>query len=250
MNEYTRNIERIEFIVTMGCTGRCRHCSEGDHKFSGEHIDGRLAARAVEEVCRHYCIKSLMTFGGEPLLYPEDVFRIHEAAKRAGIPKREVITNGFFSRDKRRIEETAEMLAASGVNRIMLSVDAFHQETIPIEYVEAFAESVKKTGVLLELHPAWLVSREADNPYNAATQTLLEHFSAKEYEVSEGNIIFPKGNALKFLGEYFDGAQAVSDPYEDDPRDIRALCFEPDGSVLNGNVYNTPVADIINSYRP
>ena len=40
MNEYLKELKRIEFVVTMGCTGRCRHCSEGSHDFDGEHIDG------------------------------------------------------------------------------------------------------------------------------------------------------------------------------------------------------------------
>lgn len=249
MNEYTKNLERIELVVTWGCTGKCRHCSEGEHDFKSGHIDGNIAANAVREVCGHYNIKSLMTFGGEPLLYPDDVCMIQEAAKIAGISRREVITNGFFSRNEQRIAEVAEMLAQSGVNRVMLSVDAFHQETIPVEYVRTFAECVRKTGICIELHPAWLVSRGADNPYNGRTKELLQGFSANGFEVSEGNVIFPSGNAMKFLGEYFT-EQSPSNPYEDDPRDIRALCFEPDGSVLNGNAYSSPIMDIINSYTP
>lgn len=250
MNEYTKNLERIEFVVTMGCTGRCIHCSEGEHRFSGGHIDGRKAARTVEEVCENYSIKSIMTFGGEALLYPDDVCMIHKAAKNAGIPQRDIITNGFFSKDKRRIAEVAEMLAESGVNRVMLSVDAFHQETIPVEYVEAFAKCVKNTGVRIQLHPAWLVSKDADNPYNVRTRELLGGFTAKGFEVSEGNIIFPSGNALKYLAEYLTAEQTASNPYEEDPRNLRSLCFEPDGSVLGGNINISPIMEIIDSYRP
>lgn len=35
-----------------------------------------------------------MTFGGEPLLYPEVVCKIHEAGKKMNIPKREIIASG------------------------------------------------------------------------------------------------------------------------------------------------------------
>ena len=49
-----------------------------------------------------------------------------------GIPVRQLITNGFFSRDGDRIKEAAGRLAQSGVNNLLLSVDAFHQETIPL----------------------------------------------------------------------------------------------------------------------
>ena len=249
MNIYTRNLERIEFVVTMGCTGRCRHCSEGSHIFGGEHIDGETATKAVAEVCRHYDIKSLMTFGGEPLLYHETVCCIHRAAALAGIPHRELITNGFFSRDNKRIKEAAEMLSDSGVNRVMLSVDAFHQETIPLEPVEYFAECIRESGVHIEVHPAWLVSAENDNPYNLRTRELLEHFERMGFGADEGNVIFPQGNAKKFLAEYFDDAEEFKNPYEDDPHDIRALCFEPDGGVLGGNVYKDDIMDIIEAYR-
>lgn len=234
----------------MGCTGRCRHCSEGSHDFGGEHIDSKLASKAVTEVCRYYGIKSLMTFGGEPLLYPETVCAIHNAAKASGIPLREVITNGYFSKDRSRINEVAEMLADSGVNRVLLSVDAFHQETIPLEPVMYFAECMKATGVLMELSPAWLKSPEHDDPYNNETRRLLKIFTDKGFGAADGNIIFPQGNAKVLLAEYFDGETDIANPYEDDPRNIHALCFEPDGSVLGGNICDTDILSIIKNYEP
>ena len=107
-----------------------------------------------------------MVFGGEPLLYPEDVCKIFKAGMKAMIPQREMITNGYFSKDRKRIDEVATMLADSGVMYIMLSVDAFHQETIPLEPVMYFAECAMKSGIRIRLQPAWLVSAENKNPYN------------------------------------------------------------------------------------
>lgn len=165
MNEYVKNLNRIEFVVTMACTGKCKHCSEGDHSSCAGHIDADAAAKTICEVCRNYKIESLMTFGGEPLLYPDIVCKIHETAKMMGIPKRSLITNGFFTKDRNRIKEIVGSLSKCGVEKILLSVDAFHQETIPLEMVQCFAECVVKTGISIELSPAWLVSREDKNPY-------------------------------------------------------------------------------------
>lgn len=97
MNKYTKNINRIEFVITNSCTGKCKHCSQGEH-VSNEHIDSKLAVQAVHDICNDYKIDSLMTFGGEPLIYPETVFEIHSAAKECGIKYRELITNGYFSK--------------------------------------------------------------------------------------------------------------------------------------------------------
>lgn len=126
MNRYLQNLNRIEFVVTMACTGRCKHCSQGEHKNS-DSIDKTLAADAVQKIASEYKIDSLMTFGGEPLLCTDTVCEIHKAAKEMNIPHRQLITNGYFSKDFDKISSTAVRLAESGVNQILLSVDAFHQ---------------------------------------------------------------------------------------------------------------------------
>lgn len=250
MNEYVKNLNRIEFVVTMACTGRCKHCSEGDHSSCTGHIDADIAANAIRDICRNYKIESLMTFGGEPLLYPEVVCRIHKTALEMGIPKRELITNGFFTKDKERINDVVKQLADSGVNSILLSVDAFHQETIPLEPVKCFAECVKTNGISVKLSPAWLVSKSDNNPYNIRTREIIEDFLPFEIPVGSGNVIFPSGNALRYLGEYFGKNTECSNPYDENPRDIRTIGFSPNGDVLNGNIFRKSIMDILNEYNP
>jgi len=190
-----------------------------------------------------------MTFGGEPLLYPEVVCKIHETAAKLGILKRDLITNGYFSKDKQRIKEVVAALADSGVSRMLLSVDAFHQETIPLEPVKYFAECVKETDIAIKLSPAWLVSETDDNPYNRKTREILEELAYLDIPVGDGNVVFPSGNAVKYLGEYFDEDVEYTNPYEDDPQDIRAICFSPNGDVLQGNIYQSSILDILREYR-
>lgn len=250
MNDYVKNLNRIEFLVTLACTGKCKHCSEGEHIGCTGHIDEEAAVRAIREVCGQYKIQSLMTFGGEPLMYPEVVCAIHRTASEMGIPKRDLITNGFFSKREERIAEVVRQLKESGVLGILLSVDAFHQETIPLEPVKYFAKCVKETGMFLKLSPAWLVSREDENPYNVRTREVLAQFSELEIPVGDGNVIFPSGNALKYLGEYFDENREYTSPYEENPADIRAISFSPNGEVLDGNVYEKRILDILEEYRP
>lgn len=249
MNKYLKNLERIEFVVTLACTGRCKHCSQGDHRSGGGHIDGAAAAEAVRKICREYKIKSLMTFGGEPLLYPDDVFKIHRAAAEAGIPKRQIITNGFFAVDTKRIAEVAERLAESGVNAVLLSADAFHQETIPIEPVKAFAGEVLRRGVNIRTQPAWLVSKEDENAYNLKTREILAEFSDIGVFPADGNIIFPEGNALKYLGEYFGEGEYIN-PYRQAPEDIRTVSVSPDGGLFGESVYEKDILKILEDYSP
>lgn len=250
MNEYIKNLNRIEFVVTFACTGRCKHCSEGEHSGLGEHLDAEKAAAVVRDVAGRYHIDSVMTFGGEPLLYPETVYAVHAAAKELNIPKRQLITNGFFSKDTAKIKLAARNLAQCGVNDILLSVDAFHQETIPLEPVREFAAEIDRLGVRLRVHPAWLVDRGHDNPYNDRTDEILAEFEAMGISQSDGNIIFPKGNALKYLGAYYDMNKTYTSPYEDNPSDVQSISIKPDGDLLGSNIYKTDILEILERYTP
>ena len=248
-NKYLENLNKIEFVVTYACTGRCRHCSEGEHTSCGERIDSQIAADAVRKISASYDIKTVMAFGGEPLLYADAVYAIMSAAKECNTPKRQVITNGYFSKNADKIREVVEQLAVCGVNDLLLSVDAFHQEAIPLDAVRQFAAEVKKYHMPIRLQPAWLVSPTDDNPYNIKTRDILESFADLEIPVGEGNIIFPEGNALKYLAEYFTDV-IPENPYVDDPRDVRCVSFSPNGEVLGGNVYLQDILEIIRNYAP
>lgn len=246
-NVLLKNLNKIEFAVTYACTGNCKHCSEGDHSFCGERIDPQIAADSVRKIALEYDIRTVMVFGGEPLLYTEAVYPIMNTAKELDIPKRQIITNGYFSKSSDNIRNVAKELAECGVNDLLLSVDAFHQETIPLDIVKAFAIEVKKHGIPIRLQPAWLISPDNDNPYNVRTREIIDSFCDLEIFENEGNVIFPEGNALKYLSEYFTD-NLPENPYTEDPYDVRCISFEPNGNVLDGNVYKRDIVEIIENY--
>lgn len=250
MNKYLRNLNRIEVIITNACTGRCKHCSQGDHINSLQSVKSDTVVKAVEDIVSAYSINSLMTFGGEPLLFADTVCDIQECAARLGIPKRQIITNGFFSKDKNVIETVAENIVKSGANDILLSVDAFHQETIPIAYVKIFSECVKNNGGNIRLQPAWLVSVNDENPFNVKTKALLDEFSYLDITVGSGNVIFPEGNALIYLKKYFKNENKIENPYKDDPCDITSVSIEPDGKMLEKCLCKYSALDILEAYTP
>lgn len=100
------------------------------------------------------------------------------------------------------------------------------------------------------MNPAYLVSREHDNPYNIRTREILEAFAEIHIPTSDGNVIFPAGNARKYLGEYFEDGAEYANPYDEDPADLHTVSFKPDGSALGGNINRERVLDIIAGYRP
>lgn len=259
------HLTRLEFIVTYRCTGHCLHCSLGDRTTRSDGfpaLPADLAADTVRRLSQYAALSSVMTFGGEPLLYSDTVCAIHRTARECGIPTRQVITNGFFSSDPKKILITAEALVSSGVNDLLLSVDAFHQRTIPLEPVRCFANALKQAGIpSIRLSPAWVVNRTHSNPYNEKTEEILADFASLGIPVSAGNDIFLSGNAAKYLSEYYPTPHpdftlpCGSAPYTDPLSRVTSLSVEPNGDVtacafVIGNLFRESIDEIITRYDP
>jgi len=265
MNKVHIDIKRVEFVITRSCTSRCKHCSVNLESGRGVGINADAAAKALVQLSGRYSIESIMTFGGEPLIYGDAVCAIHVAAREAGIPVRTLITNGFFSQDKQQIEDMAAALTDSGVNDIYLSVDAFHQEYVPVEPVLHFAKALfslaEKGALRLRVHPAWLVNKAHQNPYNDETKRLLEIFCNIGIEESSGNNIFPAGNANKYLSEYFPDNDVLDltvpcghMPYTSRPDAVECVSISPNGDLETcfaiGNIYEENALSILDKYDP
>lgn len=258
-------INRLEFMVTYNCTGRCRHCSVGDMlgKTGGHRcVQPDKAAEAVRFLGENYDMASVMTFGGEPMLYPDAVFAIHSAARECGVPSRQLFTNGYFTNSRDKMCEAAYSLVKSGVNNVLLSIDAFHQEKIPEEKARIFAEFLRDAGMPnFRLHPAWLVNAAHENAYNRETRAILSRFAHLGIPVSSGNDIFMAGNAAKYLAEYYPppkldlSQRCGSMPYTEPLTSITSLSIEPNGDVVAcafviGNIYKESMAEITARYNP
>ena len=261
MNDtYIHNIDRIEFIVTYSCTGHCAHCSQGDCAHPGGHLSPSQAASVVEEICAFNSVQSVMTFGGEPLLFPDTVCAVHSAAARSNVPVRQLITNGFFSRDAGEIRRVAIMLADAGVNDLLLSADAFHQATIPVEPVQLFAKAAAAL-MPVRLSPSWVVNRGFDCEYNRQTAAIVESFRSIGIEPNEGNDIFLAGRAEANLAQFYPDCRADltercgSQPYTMPLNYISELSIDPNGDVTFccfkvGNIHETPLRELLESYDP
>jgi MoaA/NifB/PqqE/SkfB family radical SAM enzyme len=259
-------VERIELVVTYLCNSKCSHCQlteEEKSKTFPNHVDKDKAVEVVRKVGKAYAPKSTMTFGGEPLLFPEIVYAIHREAKKAGIPLREVITNGFWSTKTEKIQEIAQNLAKSGVNEVSISVDGFHQQYIPLETVRKAAKSSVEAGIQrVEWNPCWVVSKNHDNKHNRRTRAILQKLRTPHVEEGEGNNLQPEGRALSTLAEFLPPRTSLPRgkcgdiPYTEKLDSVRTISIEPDGRVAVcknfhiGNAFETDIIDILDNYNP
>ena len=262
MSKYV-NLNRIEFVITTQCTSKCRHCSVGDNLNSDSHsIIKENAVKLINELAEKYPIESVMTFGGEPLLYPNTVTAIHEAAVRCNIPIRQIITNGYFTKDKEKVKKVAGDLVKAGVTSLLLSVDAFHDEHLPMDMVHLFASEIASLNRdIIRLHPAWVVNRDNDNEFNRRTEKCLRLFDDLGIEVSNGNNIFMAGKAIENLSGFYEKKPMNLDfmcgdaPYTGRFDDVETITINPKGDVpmcgfTIGNINTDDINHILDNFDP
>ncbi|BEH03143.1 hypothetical protein brsh051_24240 [Brooklawnia propionicigenes] len=260
------DVSRVEYLLTKRCTGWCEHCSvmtdDRNPDRSYEGLDAVVSASTVLYSAGN--VTSMMVYGGEPLLYPATVQRLFQLARTHNVASRELITNGFFSRNPSVIADTVAGLVDSGVTLVHLSVDAFHQPRIPLPFVEQFITQLQANGFSeLFLHPSWVVQREHQNEYNQTTEQLLAGLVDKYgVRVSQGNTIIPAGFNRHTLSDYYPRlpelpVQRCSDiPWANSPDKVHSLRFLPNGDVhicraaILGNIYQSTITELLDSYDP
>lgn len=251
---------RIEFLVTNMCNGRCRHCYAQKYAaVQPRHVDEFFAVDIVRRVGEEYDVESVMTFGGEPMLFPDLVCSIHGEATKQEIPSRQLITNGYWSDSSERTREIAMNLAVAGVNDITFSVDAFHQEHIPLDRVKDTVRLCLEAGIEdLSLSPCWLVSEDNDNRYNLETASILEELAELSVRVSGGNVVEPEGEAVVNLNEFMPSRVSLPSgkcgdlPYTEPLDRMTCISVETDGRVSICDelfITDSPETDILSAIR-
>jgi hypothetical protein len=258
-------VNRLEFAITYRCNSHCKHCHVGEaqRRSTPSAIDQALAVDIVQRVAAAYDMRSIMTFGGEPLLYPEVVCAIHAAATQAGIPHRSIITNAGTPRAPDRSRHVARRLAASGVTDVHISVDGFHQEHVPLDAVEANVRAYVEAGIpRLVWNPCWLGSRADDNEWNQRTRAVLEALAHLPVEEDQGNVVQPDGNAQRWLAPYLpDPIPLPSGTCEDVPYggrldQVECISIEPGGEVsvcwdwTIGTAVPGTIVELLEAYDP
>jgi hypothetical protein len=262
INKYIQ-LDRLEFVTTWKCNSRCKHCSVAGKRASKPAVNNtEIATEIIKQLTSTYALKSFMTFGGEPLLFPEVICSIHEAAARGGIARREIITNAGWPGVEKKYQSIASKLANSGVTNIYVSVDAFHQEHILVDLVKRNVKELVSAGISVKWNPCWVISEKHDNPWNERTRIILDELSDIGVAVAEGNNVQPSGNALKWLTDFLP-SKALSPegtcedvPYAGRLDKITSISIEPDGGILIcnnltiGNAGKQNILDILESYDP
>ena len=161
-------LKGVDFLITFRCPSMCAHCSykAGFHRTGFMHVAHVSAwLRAIH--------------GGEPFLYMDIAKHIVTEAKLCAIPKVWIITNGYWAKDDHSTEKKLQELKRAGLTCITLSVDAFHQEHVPIESAKRAIKWSRALGFEeVAVDSYYLGSEKDDNHFNAETQRILVELQA------------------------------------------------------------------------
>jgi MoaA/NifB/PqqE/SkfB family radical SAM enzyme len=120
--------------------------------------------------------------GGEPFLYIDNVKQIAVAATRAAVPDVYVVTNGYWAVNIEAATERLKSLSDAGVTILGLSIDAFHQEYIPLDCVRNVLKAARKIGFKrIEASGQFLASVDFDIVFNRMTEENLKLLEQEGY---------------------------------------------------------------------
>ena len=134
-------------IANYHCTSRCRHClyNCGPHR-SKEYITADWAEKSFRAMKSLGC-ESVHIGGGEPMLQPNALGVVLEAASRTGMGIDYVETNSSWYRDPTSAAETLARLKALGLRTLLISISPFHNEHIPFAKVAGVMRACRHAGI-------------------------------------------------------------------------------------------------------
>lgn len=98
-------------------------------------------------IIRSMGCRSIHVGGGEPLLRPDDLVEVLEAAKRSGVSVEYVETNSSWFKNIDEATKILSKLRKKGVRTLLVSISPFHNEHIPFSRVKGVIDACKKTDI-------------------------------------------------------------------------------------------------------
>lgn len=157
LNETMSLIEKIPFhirslssgglIPNYHCVARCRHClyACGPQR-SRDYISAARAREACAVIKTLYCNR-VHIGGGEPLLQPDLLADVLDAARMEGITVEYVETNAAWFTDPDSARPVLEDMMHRGVDTLLISISPFHNEFVPYWKTRGLMETCLQVGM-------------------------------------------------------------------------------------------------------
>lgn len=134
-------------ITNYHCVSRCGHClyNCGPHR-EKDYLDRVTAEAIFSRIIERGC-RSVHIGGGEPLLAPDKLTAVAEAARRTGMGIDYVETNSAWYVDAGQADDVLSRLRQAGVGTLLVSISPFHNASIPFSRVRGVIDACRRTGM-------------------------------------------------------------------------------------------------------
>jgi len=253
----------IDFLLTFKCPSKCKHCSYRAGPDRTGFITLEEAEKWLTDLSKTQVLQAITVHGGEPFLYFRILKGILKKAKELNIKERWVITNAYWAENEEIAEKKLIELKEAGLKCITFSVDAFHQEYIPIDKVKTGIEAATKIGFDKVAVDSYILGGEdSNNEYNIMTRYAISHVKdIKNIRLAK----FPldlEGRAPDYLVDFLEPSIKIPDgkcqfPFwlEGDLKNPEGVEIDHEGNVTFcpgiciGNAKDESLSDIIENYN-
>lgn len=174
----------LTLVITYQCSSRCAHCCLGAGPEFAEWMEPEDAERYIAEAMQDNQITHMTLIGGEALLDVDRAVAIGEIARRYGIPRIEINTNGSWATDEPTAKRILRRLLDAGLSVPGISVDAFHQRYVPRERVLCAMRAARELGLDLEGSSEVLEAENAPNAYDQETRSITQWLRDRGFTAS------------------------------------------------------------------
>ncbi|MCU9810097.1 radical SAM protein [Paraclostridium sp. AKS46] len=127
-------MKNLTINISGKCNAECKHCCFSCSPYKEQLLTETEIWESVNYGILNNEINEIAITGGEPFLYEDLVCSIIEKVSDSGKIVT-CITNGFWGVSKKVAREKLEKLSKLGLKVLTISCDDFHNEYIPIDYI-------------------------------------------------------------------------------------------------------------------
>lgn len=247
--------KKIYIEITNICNRNCKFCIKSNRK--KEEMNIEKFSRVLDEV-KKYTDYIYLHIKGEPLLHSKfsDIIRICDSKKMHV----NITTNGLL------IEQNADVIKKSkSIRQINVSLHSYNKEDDFLKLFNIISDLNKETNIYI-VYRYWLMNNQMDLKSNYAINKLIKYYSFSPDIVNkiynESNI---KINETLYINkdEEFIWPSISNDIYCDkgtcyglkthigilSDGTVVPCCLDGEGNINLGNIFETPLEDILNSEK-
>jgi len=188
------------FVPTYNCTAFCKHCN---NDFKNHNLNQKMEIKKAIELLyegKKLGLNSIQITGGEITMYPEFMLSLIPHAKKLAIRVNKPPTNAYIAKDKNNAAEFFKNLKEINyTSGFRLSIDPYHQERIPINWIADFIIEYSRYFKLssLTIGSSYYDKEKIFTLYDELILLLKNHFKSVEL-IKEKKVIMIDGYKIKY----------------------------------------------------